>query len=152
MNIVKKIIKFFKKHKAQRSAEYRKKIVKKCPNLYRDIHERKGPRESLMCFGFECGSGWDKLIGRLSKKLEKMIKRFPKKERGQFRVIQVKEKYGTLNFYICCGTEKMYKVIEEAEDESSKICEFCGRKGELREHGYWFTTLCDRGVKKQYSK
>lgn len=58
------------------------------------------------------------------------------------RASQVKEKWGTLRFYITHGTDKMYDLISEAERKSATICESCGQPGTLRGSS-WVETLCD---------
>lgn len=45
---------------------------------------------------------------------------------------QVKEKFGTLRFYMDYATDEMYKLIEEAEAKSAITCELCGAFGEPR--------------------
>ena len=42
------------------NTENTKKLIEAFPALYRGY--KKSPRESLMCFGFECGDGWFDLI------------------------------------------------------------------------------------------
>jgi hypothetical protein len=58
------------------------------------------------------------------------------------RASQVKEKFGTLRFYLDNGTQEMYKLVREAERESAETCEDCGQRGEWRQGG-WVRTLCD---------
>lgn len=58
------------------------------------------------------------------------------------KVAQIKEKFGTLRFYIDGGTEAMYACIDQAERRSASTCEVCGTAGELRGGG-WLKTLCD---------
>lgn len=58
------------------------------------------------------------------------------------RASQVKEKFGTLSFYMTSATEEMWKLISEAEKKSGEICEDCGAPGELRPGG-WIRTLCN---------
>jgi hypothetical protein len=58
------------------------------------------------------------------------------------RASQVKEKYGTLRFYMSGGTDKIYEFIDEAERKSAQTCEVCGAHGDLRVGG-WLKTLCD---------
>lgn len=112
------------------------------PNLYRDRYYAM-PGETLMCFGFECGDGWEPLIRRLSAKLEAMILATPKYERLVYRAFQVKEKFGTLRFYMALGqTDEMTAVIREAEEESARTCERCGAPGSRRGRNY-IATLCD---------
>ena len=56
--------------------------------------------------------------------------------------VQVKEKYGTLRFYMHYSTEEMEDLINEAENVSAKTCETCGQSGVLRGPG-WYFTACD---------
>jgi hypothetical protein len=57
------------------------------------------------------------------------------------RASQVKEKYGTLRFYMTSGTDEMYAITDKAERQSSVTCEFCGKPGKLRGRG-WLYTRC----------
>lgn len=78
------------------------------------------------------GKGWSQLINNL-------YDAKPKKT----EVLQVKEKYGTLRFYISSSTEWYFDLIEFYESLSGTICEQCGRPGKLREDRSWILTLCD---------
>lgn len=97
-------------------------------------------------FGFECGNGWYELIERCTLDIaildtEKIV-----------RVLQVKEKFGTLRYYVSFDSEKeldrsyydnIYERISEAEKESSITCEVCGKSGKLNTSSGWLTTLCE---------
>lgn len=109
------------------------------PNLYRD---RNGPAtETCMVWGFP-GDGWFLIIWNLSDKLEKMIQELPESERQHCRASQVKEKFGTLRFYMSSETDDMSEFISLAEQSSQYVCEHCGMPGKLRRGG-WIRTLCD---------
>jgi len=58
------------------------------------------------------------------------------------KVAQIKEKFGTLRFYLDGGTEALYERVSQAEQLSAVTCEVCGAPGELRGGG-WLKTLCD---------
>ena len=58
-------------------------------------------------------------------------------------IVQVKEKYGTLRFYIDGGTPDMEYYIVFAEAMSGRTCEICGSPGESRNNG-WVRVLCDK--------
>lgn len=58
------------------------------------------------------------------------------------RAAQVKQKFGTLRFYMTSGTDEMYKLINEAEHKSARTCEECGLPGKLRTTG-WRVVNCD---------
>ena len=59
------------------------------------------------------------------------------------RASQVKEKMADLRFYLTCGTDEMYDLIDEASELSAKTCELCGKPGKVNEEGYWLSTRCD---------
>jgi len=61
---------------------------------------------------------------------------------GYPKAAQVKEKFGSLRFYMTIGTDEIYELIDKAEALSCKTCEECGESGEARSGG-WIRTLCD---------
>jgi hypothetical protein len=56
-------------------------------------------------------------------------------------VLQVKEKYGGLRFYVDTATEQQRHYIEFAEALSLRTCEICGRPGKPNKTG-WIKTRC----------
>ena len=60
------------------------------------------------------------------------------------RVLQVKEKFGTLRFYVADRRPEYLERIAVAAEHSAELCEACGRLGELRASaaGGWYTR-CD---------
>jgi hypothetical protein len=85
-----------------------------------------------------CGSGWYPLLIELNEKLAQI--------EPDYEIHQVKEKFGTLRYYI--GTidhdrfDQMSKIIDSYESKSAITCETCGSEGELRSQRYWYRTLC----------
>jgi len=62
-----------------------------------------------------------------------------------------KQYWAIVNFrkrFLRTTEEKIYDLIEQAERDSYKICEICGRPGEARGGG-WIKTLCDKCVKEE---
>ena len=57
-------------------------------------------------------------------------------------VYQVKEKFGTLRFYMDGYDEAISAYEDFAEAMSARTCEECGCPGELRTQG-WYRTLCN---------
>lgn len=84
------------------------------------------------------GDGWIPILDRLAHDLKQMG--------WDGHVHQIKEKFGTLRFYIGHGTEEMFQRIARAEDETADTCENCGaRASENPPHThYWIKTLCSR--------
>lgn len=106
-------------------------------------------QKTCMCWGFECGDGWEPLIRRLSEKLEPRIAAyvrktfcFPCPEDPFPQASQVKEKWGTLHFYMDNQLPSLGRHIWRAERESARTCETCGKPGKLRQGG-WITCACD---------
>jgi hypothetical protein len=114
-------------------------LVRTFPNLYRD--RRADMRQTAMCWGFDCGDGWFGLLWELSRALEAELLLLPEGDRPC--ASQVKEKYGTLRFYMTGETEAMSIAIRRAEERSGVECGECGAAGEVRGSG-WLECTCER--------
>ena len=121
----------------------KKELTDKLYDDHKDLFSRKDlpMSRTTMCWGIECGDGWYDIIYELCGKLAAL--------HPNIRAEQVKEKYGTLRFYIGHEGEvppalmdKAYDLEIEYETRSEKICEDCGKQGQLRGGG-WVRTLCD---------
>lgn len=91
--------------------------------------------------GVSCGPGWYPILRDLDTDLRQLV--------PNYEVVQVKEKFGTLSFYIAAlenVTDDQFTAVREriraAEEQSARTCERCGAPGSLRE-GPWLRTLCD---------
>jgi hypothetical protein len=116
------------------------KLCADFPLLYSARHADM--RHTLSHVGFETGDGWFDIIYELSAELEQLIEKLPPEERNNYYAVQVKEKFGLLNFYMSRATEEMRSLIGEAEGKSASTCEECGQPGKLRD-GRWLKTLCE---------
>lgn len=58
-------------------------------------------------------------------------------------VIQVKEKFGGLRFYVHGATDEQYAMIQFAESMSYRTCEVCGDRGRGNGGG-WITVRCKK--------
>jgi hypothetical protein len=112
------------------AGEWCDEIKRLCPRLYSHgiAHEFR--------------AGWRPMIWRLSDKLEALIAFMDCPADELPYCVQVKEKYGTLRFYMSTSTQEMDALIESAQDESGMTCEICGMMGKTR-YGGWVSTLCD---------
>lgn len=127
--------------------ELDEKLTKAHPNLYADRFGNM--KTTCMCWGFECGDGWFDILWEASQKLEKLIIEYKKKcPKNDYwpRASQIKEKYGTLRFYLSSGTDAMYAITDKAEKETKSICEICGKPGKLAGR-YWLSTVCKDHLK-----
>lgn len=125
------------------------RLVREHPFLFTDRFADM--RNTAMCWGFECGDGWYKLIKEAADKLEPLVKQYASDHPlnpSQPRASQVKEKFGTLRFYMSCSTEQMEKIIEKAERKSAVTCEQCGKRGKLRGRG-WLYTACAKHTREE---
>lgn len=65
-----------------------------------------------------------------------------------YKIAQIKEKFGFLRYYIYSektGVEQqiMLAITSKAERRSESVCMECGKFGNLRDDRYWIVTLCD---------
>lgn len=91
--------------------------------------------------GPECDDGWNDILNRLFAKLEAEAKKYPAGEEPY--LVQVKEKFGTLRVYMDQMNGDMAKAIAEAEEESARTCEYCGRPGREISRNGWIKVRCE---------
>jgi len=113
--------------------------TKKLNDEFEFFHPELPPTENLMCFGFECDDGWFDLIWKLCEDIRTELKVNPM----DFLVMQVKEKFGGLRFYPGFASDKIFDLIDEAEEKSYEICETCGKPGKIT-GGNWVKTSCEK--------
>jgi len=143
------------------------KLVKRWPDLF----QKSGD------FEFSIGDGWfnivDVLCGFLSHDVEaakRRLKYAMENPNAKFTqpineleanvvkalenlpvLSQVKEKFGTMRFYVDGGTPEMHNYIAFAETMTSRTCEVCGDRGKSRSGG-WVRVLCDTHSREQDEK
>lgn len=84
--------------------------------------------------------GWDDLLLELDAKLAEID--------PDYIIHQAKQKFGELRVYASRsdGTfdrdSEFVKLIREASERSTRICEYCGKEGQTRRGG-WIVVLCD---------
>lgn len=94
--------------------------------------------QDVQC-GVSVGDGWVPMLHVLCRQIEHHCE---SAKLALPTVMQVKEKFGTLRFYLY-GTDLYTQgLVSMAEAVSSVICEDCGAVGEGRD-GSWLRTLCD---------
>lgn len=106
-----------------------KDIIEKYPLLYQ------------RCKYIECDFGWYNIIESLSSVLEKLIVKGSWSDDCTPYATQIKEKYGTLRFYMSIETDEMSSVILLAEKISAFTCEKCGNQGEII-NSSWISVRC----------
>jgi len=135
--------------------EKAQKLTESYPMLFR---KHNGEVCSLdETFGFECGSGWYDLINELCAEISEIVQ--SSEMQLWPNVVQVKEKFGGLRFYIHTSDftnamvteadklasdamiEKIYQSISKAESKSLVTCEECGLPGKLYQAS-WVHVKC----------
>lgn len=81
-----------------------------------------------------CGPGWYPILARVEERLNELD--------PDYRVHQIKEKFGTLRFYWEGDIPDGDAIVDEAEADSARTCELCGGPGRRRSKGGWLKTLC----------
>jgi hypothetical protein len=99
--------------------------------------------EATAHWGIECQAGWRRLIEKFLDELEAAIAAEPPAARDDYRIVQIKEKFGRLTVYLASeGTAAMKSAIEWAGEESIRTCELCGEPGLLAERQGWWAARC----------
>lgn len=109
--------------------KFNTEMKEKFPKLYEDLS-----------WGFAIGPGWYHLINLLSFKIDSYLS---SQKDISVNVVQVKEKFGSLRFYVNGGDEYIYGLIDMAEAMSHYVCEKCGNIGESRNLEGFYATLCE---------
>jgi hypothetical protein len=100
-------------------------------------------------WGFQCADGWRRLVRDLSEEIARIVG--SSEAAPRLRVVQVKEKYGALRYYVenvpPAQAEAVQAAVEHAAARSVTLCEHCGARGRLREtqEGIYHTA-CDAHV------
>ena len=110
-------------------------LARDYPELFADIN--KPMQQTCMCWGCECGDGWEPLIRRVCNQLVGL------EPPPVFD--QIKEKYGGLRIYYHGGPadDSVQDIVDKAERQSLRTCEVCGAAGAPNYMG-WISTLCGK--------
>jgi len=112
------------------------------PKLAKQLFEKypKLLKRRNLTYGFECKDGWYWLIDNLCDTIQTYI---DNNDINQVEVSQIKQKFGGLRFYTNGADDLIYGMIWFAEHLSYKICEKCGKPGEIRNERMFIETLCE---------
>lgn len=99
------------------------------------------------------GDGWLYLLHMLCRDMQRAIEQCPEDQRWRYAAVQVKEKFGTLRFYLEDDSpdSPVARLIRAAEWCSGIFCDVCGKPGSMRSAtspgAYpWMRTRCDEHV------
>ena len=87
--------------------------------------------------------GWYKRFGKeLLKRLRKQL--IKDKMLYKWRIMDIKEKYGTFRLYCNYGSRELYGIIDEYENKSEFICIDCGKDADvITSLYYWKCPYCN---------
>ena len=132
---------------------------------YPELMERSNISESL---GVDVG--WFNIIDTLcgciyaplmhAKNMLKAATEYPRDDNGEYlrkaellyslelaalpTIVQIKEKFAGLRFYVSGSNDRIHSLIEFAERMSRCTCEKCGAPGELDDGTGWMKTHCKK--------
>ncbi|MBP3893639.1 MAG: hypothetical protein J6D34_06305 [Atopobiaceae bacterium] len=100
----------------------------------------------------ELPEGWGDVIHAYLLQLDMLVRR----NRWYIYVAQVKEKFGTLRFYVdildaeglpCYAdsaedVKRFYELVHEMESETGRVCCHCGTREDVRCYGGWIHYAC----------
>ena len=101
-------------------------------------------------FTYDVGKGWTEILTNAFKQIAEA---FDKEgvDFSEFSVSQIKEKFGGLRIYTGSldvdVADQVCEIIDDAETESCRTCEWCGKLGKAR-NGGWIKTLCEECYKR----
>jgi hypothetical protein len=116
-------------------------------DLEKTLRRDFAPWFDELAWGVQCGVGWSTIILDCTAEIAAALGG-PEAE-SRFRVVQIKEKYGTLRYYLRSRPARhaaaINRAIDRAEERSAVTCEVCGAPGVLRETATGILhTACDR--------
>lgn len=132
--------------------ENTRRIIAACPSIFDSMQEERDKMGiepfHPIAFGFECGDGWADLLVELCEKIQSRLNTFEPQVASEIVALQVKEKYGTLRFYLSAYDDTIEDYIREAEKKSAATCEQCGKAGSVR-GSVWLYSACDEHTREQ---
>lgn len=102
----------------------------------------KDEYRAISMFGFECGDGWYRILEQLIDHIDSYIKHKYKDQDFNFKITQIKEKFGGLRFYFNGGDEIIHELTRYAEHMSYFTCEYCGSTTDVMRSQGWIVTAC----------
>jgi len=88
------------------------------------------------CWEISIYDGWTEIVYDL---LSEIRKNFP-----QVKVVQIKQKFGGLRFYVDNSSKEFNDLITAAEVKANQTCEITGEKGSERSINGWIYTVSDQ--------
>jgi len=110
--------------------EWSDKYVAQYPELFTHTHH------------IGVGKGWEHILSTLLSVIDHHVSNLPEELKGQIYIVQIKEKFGGLRFYMNHETPFINGAITFAERLSESTCEDCGAPGTKKQVGGWISCRC----------
>lgn len=123
------------------------KLIKNWNTIYiiTENPNKQKPQEPYELFGIECGKGWNKLIIPILD----YIDLYNSGHDDKIEILQIKEKFGGLRIYTSFSTPELDQLIDDAEEQSFKTCEYCGSTENVSQTTGWIKTLCRKCMREK---
>lgn len=131
------------KRKIKQTKIRNRKLIKKYPWIIpRNVWTGKIPDDYDYSYTeWELPVGWYKSFGMIYlKELGDAVEEAGLK--NEFRIYQIKEKYGQLRVYANSGTDKIHRIISKYEHISENVCICCGKPDVPIITTGWISPVC----------
>jgi hypothetical protein len=125
----------------QAGGTWRDALVERDPDLFKVGADHRIPGRPTV------DDGWQDLVERAVTRIAAAVSRAPA---GCLRIMQIKEKIGTLRLYKRAGagftdamSDAVQEAIDQAEARSACTCQRCGEPGRLFRDAGVYQTACD---------
>lgn len=117
-------------------------LTKKYEHLF-----SKDTLEPFPLFGFECMEGWFDILKMLVEHIDIYFHHKYKGVPEGFKIVQVKEKFGGLRFYVENADDVVHELIRFTETLADHTCEYCGSNQNILKSKGWIITACEQCTK-----
>lgn len=95
--------------------------------------------------------GWRKQFGeQMCEEIQQELMTWTPDKYKNFRIFDIKEKYGELRFYVNMESIKLHKIIRKYMDLSRKTCIVCGEPACWMSKG-WISPYCKECAEEEYN-
>lgn len=113
--------------------------------IYPELFREEVKEYPIEKYGMGVGKGWYPILADLVREIREIDE-----ARGTASLlVQVKEKFGGLRFYLAESTNDHWEAISRAESKSLNTCEDCGAPGLMYNDG-WVSTLCREDARRRW--
>lgn len=117
-----------------------------------DNYDEDTPDEEIATELYNMPTGWRIAFGeKICEEIQNELDKLDSKIANDYRILQIKEKFGTLRWYSNWYTDKMNDIIEKYERLSERTCIRCGAPATKISKG-WISPWCDKCAEKNNVK